>query len=330
MRIVQFQEHDGRRKVAKVAGEQLITISRAASTYELVHLALAEGKRLPDLIESGLVAETTDYAEVVRENRLLPPIDHPDPARFIISGTGLTHLGSASARDAMHRASATDEATKTDSMKMFELGLKGGRPTAGEIGVQPEWFYKGDGATVRAPGHPIYSPDFALLDGDEIEVCAFHVIAADGTPVRIGHALGNEFADHRTEKMNYLYLAHSKLRECSFGPELLIGELPEEVRGASRILREGKVLWRKEFLSGEKYMSHTLANLEYHHFKYDMFRRPGDLHAHFLGTATVSFADGIEPQPGDIFEMQADCFGQPLRNTLAKKPEAKFEIKSIY
>ena len=35
--------------------------------------------------------------------RLLPPIDHPDEAaRCLVSGTGLTHLGSAQNRQAMH------------------------------------------------------------------------------------------------------------------------------------------------------------------------------------------------------------------------------------
>ena len=38
--------------------------------------------------------------------RLLPPIDHPaEPARCIVSGTGLTHFGSARDRHAMHGSS---------------------------------------------------------------------------------------------------------------------------------------------------------------------------------------------------------------------------------
>jgi hypothetical protein len=61
-------------------------------------------------------------------------------------------------------------------------------------------------------------------------------------------------------------------------------------------------------------MSHTIANLEHHHFKYDLFRRPGDLHIHMFGTATLSFADGIRTEPGDVFEIEAAPFGLPLRN----------------
>ena len=118
------------------------------------------------------------------------------------------------------------------------------------------------------------------------------------------------------EKQNYLYLAPSKLRSCSIGPELLLGDLPEEVRGVSRILRAGRELWKGEFLSGEANMSHSIANLEYHQFKYPMFCQPGDLHIHFFGTATLSFAEGVETQPDDTFEISAPPFACPLRNSL--------------
>jgi hypothetical protein len=67
-------------------------------------------------------------------------------------------------------------------------------------------------------------------------------------------------------------------------------------------------------------MSHTIANLEHHHFKYDIFRQPGDAHVHFFGTATLSFADGVKTQSGDIFEIEAADFGLPLRNSLAFAP----------
>jgi len=92
--------------------------------------------------------------------------------------------------------------------------------------------------------------------------------------------------------------------------------LPQDVRGNSRILRDGAVLWEKPFLSGEANMSHSIANLEHHHFKYRLFRRPGDLHVHFFGTATASFADGVVTEPGDTFEIEADAFRLPLRNPI--------------
>ena len=123
-------------------------------------------------------------------------------------------------------------------------------------------------------------------------------IDPEGAPVRVGFALGNEFSDHVTERQNYLYLAHSKLRASSFGPELLLGDLPADIQGASRIRRGKEVVWEKPFLSGEQNMSHTIANLEAHHFKYALFRRPGDVHVHFFGTATLSFSDGVQTREG--------------------------------
>ncbi|KXK72156.1 FAH family protein, partial [Pseudomonas monteilii] len=198
--------------------------------------------------------------------------------------------------------------------------LDGGRPPAGEEGAQPEWFYKGDGGIVVRPGADLPLPAFAEDAGEEPELVGLYLIGADGTPYRLGYALGNEFSDHVMERRNYLYLAHSKLRACSFGPELRLGALPAHLEGTSRILRDGQELWRKPFLSGEQNMCHSFENLEFHHFKYTQFLRPGDIHVHYFGTATLSFADGIQARPGDTFEVSLDAFGQPLRNGIAAAP----------
>ena len=108
------------------------------------------------------------------------------------------------------------------------------------------------------------------------------------------------------------------LRRAALGPELLIDAAPTDIRGTSRILRDGKVLWEKPFLTGEDNMSHSLANLEHHHFKYDLFRRAGDIHVHFFGTATLSFSDAVRTQVGDVFEIEAAPFTLPCRNPLAR------------
>jgi len=206
-------------------------------------------------------------------------------------------------------------------MRMFKLGLEGGKPEKGETGVQPEWFYKGDGSILVAPESDLLSPAFALDGGEEPEIAGLYVVAADGTPYRLGFALGNEFSDHVMERQNYLWLAHSKLRQCAVGPALRVGALPDHVEGVSRVLAvDGRVRWERPFLSGEANMSHYVGNLEHHHFKYALFRRPGDVHVHFFGTATLSFADGVRVQPGEIFEIEAEGFGRPLRNALAVEP----------
>jgi hypothetical protein len=253
------------------------------------------------------------------------------PIRRTFTGTGLTHLGSAATRDAMHKAnSEKPEGELTDSMKMFRMGLENGKPTGGEKGVQPEWFYKGNGHIVANPGHPIPSPSFALDAGEEPEIAGIYLIDANGQPRRVGFALANEFSDHVTERINYLYLAHSKLRACSFGPELRVGDLPAHIEGVSRIHRDGQVLWEKPFLSGEDNMSHTIANLEYHHFKYGLFRQPGDIHVHMFGTATLSFADGIQTRENDIFEITESQFGLPLRNPIRVEDEKPVIINGLY
>jgi hypothetical protein len=214
-------------------------------------------------------------------------------------------------------------------MKMFRMGLEGGKPKPGETGVQPEWFYKGNGHTVVAPGLAIASPAFAQDAGEEPEIAGIYIIGKDGNPYRLGFALGNEFSDHVTERVNYLFLAHSKLRNCSFGPELRLGELPRNVSGMSRIRRGDAVVWEKPFLSGEDNMSHNIANLETHHFKYGLFRRPGDVHIHFFGTATLSFSEGVKTQTGDVFEIEADAFLLPLRNPLSDDRKEDVTIKAL-
>lgn len=76
-------------------------------------------------------------------------------------------------------------------------------------------------------------------------------------------------------------------------------------------------------------MSHSIANLEAHHFKYELFRRPGDVHVHFFGTATLSFADGVKTELGDVFEIEAAPFTLPLRNPLARAEAAEVSVRTL-
>lgn len=311
-------------------GEIAKAVVNASSVYKLAIEAADSGKSLASVIEAHGLGEAIDLEKVYAEGRFLPPITHPDAAHLHLTGTGLTHLGSAATRDSMHKKTTeAAEETLTDSMKMFRMGIEGGKPKAGEKGVQPEWFYKGNGYGAAAPGAALISPSFALDGGEEPEMAGIYVIAKDGSPFRIGFALSNEFSDHVTERINYLYLAHSKLRPASFGPEIRIGAAPDDIRGTSRIKRGDRVIFEKPFLSGEANMSHTFANLEYHHFKYGLFRTPGDVHVHMFGTATLSFAEGIKPEPGDVFEIEVAEFGLPLRNPLAVAAEENVAVRQL-
>jgi hypothetical protein len=312
------------------AGGQARVVKSADSVYALAMEAANAGKSLAAVIEARGLGDAVDLEKARDEGCFLPPITHPDPAHLHLTGTGLTHLGSAATRDSMHKKAteATEEAL-TDSMKMFRMGLENGKPKAGEKGVQPEWFYKGNGSQAVACEQPLVSPSFALDGGEEPEMAGIYVISNDGNAFRVGFAVSNEFSDHVTERINYLYLAHSKLRQASFGPEIRIGAPPEDIRGTSRIRRKGQVIFEKPFLSGEANMSHTFANLEYHHFKYGLFRQPGEVHVHMFGTATLSFADGIKPEDGDVFEIEVPEFGLALRNPMTIAAEEDITVRIL-
>jgi hypothetical protein len=320
MRLIQYQEKTGRRRVGVVTkdGIHAHPLKGVASVYELASLANDKGKSLEKLVDEKAKKEKVDYLALIKAGQVLSPIDHPEPARMLVTGTGLTHIGSADARNKMHVTTHGGSAPESDSMKIFRMGIDGGKPGKGKIGVMPEWFFKGVGTCVVPPGAPLPLPGFALAGAEEPEIVGIYINDKKGLPRRIGYTLGNEFSDHVTEGKNYLYLAHSKLRACALGPELLIGTLPANVRGTTRILRKGKVIWQDEFLSGEEHMSHSVANLEHFHFRYPMFRRPGDLHAYFFGAAVLSHAAGIKTAPGDEFVIEAPAFGQPLRNRMEK------------
>jgi hypothetical protein len=313
-RLVQIR-NGAERRVALVEGERLRFLAEAVSVYELAQAALLVGKTLTALAAERAAGEAVDYDAVYRGEstwQLLPPIDHPaEPTRCLVSGTGLTHLGSAQNRQAMHTA---DHEELTDSMRMFRSGLAGGRPEPGRIGVAPEWFYKGAGTILRAHGEPLLVPSYAEDGGEEAEVAGVYLVDTEGRPRRLGMASGNEFSDHRFERKNYLNLAGSKLRTCALGPELVVDPTFDSVPGRVAIERAGRVLWSKEIRTGEAEMCHSLQNIEHHHFKFEVHRRPGDLHVHFFGAYCLSFGDGIELADGDVMEIRFEGFGRPLRN----------------
>lgn len=327
MLISQILDGDALRVVVRENGKARL-LNGERSVYSLALEAARSGRKLIELINQIGVGRAIDLEVVYRDGNLELPINHPDPTHMHLTGTGLTHLGSASARDAMHKK-LNGEETLTDSMKMFRMGLDGGKPASGSVGAQPEWFYKGNGHMAVAPGHTLWSPSFAGDAGEEPEIAGIYVIGDDGTPFRVGFALANEFSDHLTERVNYLWLAHSKLRNASFGPEILVGDMPADIRGKARISRGDDILWQKPFLSGESNMSHSVANLEHHHFKYPVFRQPGDVHIHMLGTATLSFSDGVRTEAGDVFEIEAQDFGLPLRNPLKIEADRPVQVVAL-
>ena len=319
MRLVQLAGPDGRR-VALVEEPRLRLLEDCRSVYDLASECLNEGASLTEGIARRRSQEFIDYDAVHAGRsgwRICPSADVPsEPARCLVSGTGLTHKASARNRDAMHRAAQA----VTDSTRMYQSGVEGGKPALGEAGVAPEWFYKGCGTVLRAHNEPLIVPEFAEDGGEEPEVAGVYVIDAQGTPRRIGFTAGNEFSDHVLERKNYLYLAASKLRTCAIGPELVVDGDFDLVPGEVSVDRGERVLWSREIRTGESAMCHSLSNIEHHHFKFEFHRRPGDLHIHFFGADAFSFGDGVRLEDGDVMQVRFTGFGRPLRNPLSRAP----------
>jgi hypothetical protein len=328
-RLIQIKKGDVRR-VALVEEPRVRLIEGCQSVHELACMAIAAGMKLSDVVSERAARDFLDYDPIYSGRsdwRLLPPVDHPgEPARCLISGTGLTHLGSASDRQAMH---AVKEEELTDSMKMYRWGLEGGRPPAGFVGTPPEWFYKGNGTMLRAHGEPLDIQSYSEDGGEEAEIAGIYLVGPDGQPYRIGMALGNEFSDHVFEKKNYLNLAGSKLRTCALGPELALKPGFQSMEIEVTIERGAGAIWYKKFLTGEDAMCHSLQNMEHHHFKYEAHRRPGDVHVHFFGTAVLSFSDGIRLQQGDVMQIASDSFGRALRNPVRVAESKQDFVKVI-
>jgi len=316
MRLIQIRQGNSRRVAIVEEPRVRLLAAEAGSVYALAMEAIAKGKKLEELIREKTTNETLDYEPIYRGQspwKLLPPLDHPEEsARCLVTGTGLTHLGSAKNRNAMHGKAEN----LTDSMKMFQLGVEQGKPGAGKIGAAPEWFYKGSGAILRAQGEALLVPAYAEDGGEEAEIAGCYVIGPDGKPWRVGFAQGNEFSDHVFEKKNYLNLAGSKIRTCALGPELVIGADFQSVPGRAEIERGGKALWKKEILTGEAEMCHSLANIEHHHFKFDTHRRPGDAHVHYFGACALSFGEGVKLADGDLMRVSFVGMGRALENPL--------------
>jgi hypothetical protein len=348
MRVVQLQ--DGTVRRVGLVDEPRVHLVDAESVYALAQEAIATETPLSTIVERRATGDALDYDRLYAGElpwRLLPAIDHPvEPSRCLVSGTGLTHIGSARDRNAMHESSssttggasgksatgattsasaaavatATPAAAPTDSLRMFEAGLAGGRPAPGRIGVAPEWFYKGTGTMLRAHREALTVPAFAEDGGEEAEIAGLYLIDPDGRPRRVGMAAGNEFSDHRFERHNYLNLAGSKLRACALGPELVLDPQFGDVKGEVWIERDGVRIWWKRIASGDAEMSHSLQNIEHHHFKFEGHRRPGDVHVHFFGAHSLSFGEGVTLADGDIMAIRFDGFGRALRNVLRIEP----------
>jgi hypothetical protein len=331
MNLVQIEHPAHGRRIALVSEPYLVLFEKFyRSTYQFFNHVLGAEKEVKASIETALTTDKLDYNFIYSlesDWRILPPVDCPGNLMLcVLSGTGLTHKASAANRQKMHEQEKAQDLT--DSMKMYLMGEKDGKPLPYRIGVQPEWFYKGNGLNLKGHGETLTVPNYADDGGDEPEVAGVYLISPAGVPFRLGFAQGNEFSDHVMERKNYLYLAPSKIRNCSIGPELVLDIPFKSIDGRASILRAEKELWSKEIHTGEEAMAHSLANLEHHHFKYQQHRLPGQLHIHFFGASAFSFGDNIKLEDGDQMHVAFNGMGRPLVNTIALD-RAKVEISTV-
>ena len=330
IRLVQLFHPTYGRSIAQVQEPGLVFLKGFGSIYELALAALVSGNKLSRLISEAATDEKLVYDSVYEGNsewKLLPSFDHPEsPFHCMVSGTGLTHHNSALNRQIMH---GDQDEKPTDSLKMYEMGVNGGNPSLGEIGVQPEWFYKGNGAVLKAHGEMLTVPHFGEDGGEEPEIAGAYIIDREGKPWRIGFTTGNEFSDHVMEKINYLYLAPSKIRTCSIGPELVIDADFDSYSGEVQISRNGLPIWKSEINTGQKNMCHNLANLEFHHFKYDSHRIPLQAHVHFFGADAFSFGNKIILEDGDKMSVEWKGMGRALFNYLKVAKGKPYEFPEV-
>jgi hypothetical protein len=341
MRLIQFIVSHTGRHVGLIEKDIVIDLTSINPNWNSIFQIFAEAQQVGQNLESYIYSSefsknrvTLSYLELLKQKPggktwMLPPLDHPDPAHCLISGTGLTHLGSASQRNMMHKEDvhsgtiAVNRKTRitTDSQKMFEMGLKGGKPESGKRGIQPEWFYKGTGTILKGHNDFLEIPSFSEDCGEEPEIAGCYIINRFGVPCRLGFAIGNEWSDHFTEKVNYLWLAPSKLRMCSIGPELITDLDFKDIIGNCRIYRGNSLICDSgELLTGEDNMNNSLANLEDHHFKYPQFRIPGEVHIHYFGTMRLSSGSWSPFQQDDKIQIHFEGMGNDLVNYVRRIP----------
>jgi hypothetical protein len=286
-RIVQIIHAEYGRRVALVSGVELHLLSDHRTAYHLAAAAIESGTPMRELLSEDLSGIVLDYDEVhgLRSGwSFLPSFDHPqDLARCIVSGCANAHTG-------------TPE----------------GRPAA------PPWFYKGNGAHLRAHGEALTIPPFAMSGAEEAELVGVWIVGPDGSPVRVGITAGNEFADPALADSDARMLSHAKLRTCSIGPELVLDPEFIDIGGLVRVERGGKRIWSREIATGERYTQFSFAEVEEHLFKYTAHRVPGDAHVHYLGGSVSSYADGVRLEQGDQVVVEWDGFGRPLRNLIER------------
>ena len=173
-------------------------------------------------------------------------------SRLLVSGTGLTHLGSAKDRQAMHGVA---ESELTDSMKMFRWGVDGGRPAPGQVGHRTRVVLQGERVRSCAPTASRSSClPYGEDGGEEAEIAGVYIIDARRTPVAHRHVqrqriLRPSVREAELSQSGQLEASHVFARPGA-------GRRPdfESVAGKVAIERDGAIVWSKDIITGEANM----------------------------------------------------------------------------
>lgn len=326
MNLIQLQ-HQGQLFTAYVdTNKQCLQLTnKPAPLYQWIRDAIQSKKTLQALLQANLGEQRITFSDYQDNYQAYLPVTHPNAKHTIIGGTGLTHANRAKLRvlseinNPLH-----DTACLSDSERVYMSGVTNGKPENILQGAKPEWFYKGDISILKPSQTPVTVPAHDLGIGEEAELIAVYYISDELSSYRIGYCLGNEFCDHKLEESNFFYISQSKLRECSIGAEIIIGnhEL-DVVNGHVRIIRDDNIIWNKPFASGQKRMNFSMENLEHHVFQHTALRRPDSFYFHFLGADQISHSDDIRLQHDDEIVIEAEPFQFPLVNRLQFESEQR-------
>ena len=277
----------------------------AASTYALAQEAIAAGQSLAEAVRARGLGAEVDLAAALAEGRVLRA-DRPPRPGASAPDRHRPHPSRQRRHPRRHAQGAAAEETLTDSMKMFRMGLEGGKP-ARAPGVQPEWFYKGNGTQAVGPGRAARQP---------------RLRARRRRGARDRRHLPDRPRRHAVPRR--LRARQRVLRPCHRAAEL---SLPRPLQAPARVLRPGdpgrpaardiskapaasaaaaRSLWEKPFLSGE-------ANMSPHHRQPRapplQVRRCSASRATCMSTCS---APRRSPSPtasrteaGDVFEIEA-------------------------
>ena len=145
IRLVQLRHANGERRVALVEENQLRLLRGVESIYALAQGAIGRGRTLEQALSAHAAFDSVSYDSVHRgasDWRLLPAFDHPEePARCLVTGTGLTHKASAENRQAMH--AAEKPAVLTDSMSCINGDSKAAALLMARSALLQNGFTKG-------------------------------------------------------------------------------------------------------------------------------------------------------------------------------------------